>query len=168
MVLSPNEPSYRANEIRDAAPGQMVYLEHPPFCVTVQMPRNNTTADGMEGSDNDDELIPLVAMTCRIDVHCYINVRNKKGKAVVLTSAHPFRLTFGYFYRGIQRRSMDKIILCVDHNCRPALTYNALYVGISRVHEGENIRVLRLQDGSSDDDWRHRFLCLVPKNVVVK
>ena len=85
-----------------------------------------------------------------------------------MTSAHPFRLTFGCTYHGIQCRSMEKIILCVDQKCQPALTYNALYVEISRVHEGKNIRVLRLQEGSSGDDWRHRLLCLVPKVMVVK
>ena len=37
-----------------------------------------------------------------------------------------------------------------------------------RVHEGKNIRVLRLCEGSSGDDWRHCLLCLVPKVMVVK
>ena len=107
-------------------------------------------------------------MARKIDVHRYIRVRNQKGKATIMTSTHLFRLTFGCTYHGIQCRSMEKIILCVDQKCQPALTYNALYVGISRVREGKNIPVLRLQEGSSPDDWRHRLLCLVPKVMVVK
>ena len=168
LLLSPNEPSSRADEIRDAAPRQVICLEHPPFCVTAAVPHITTTADGMEGSNEHTVLIPLMPMARKIDVHRYISVRNKKGKAAIMISAHPFRLTFGCTYHGIQCRSMEKIILCVDRKCRPALTYNALYVGISRVHEGKNIRVLRLQEGSSGDDWRHRLSCLVPKVMVVK
>ena len=168
LLLSPNEPSSRADEIRDAAPGQVIYLEHPPFCVSAAVPRSTTTANGMEGSNEHTVLIPLMPMARKMDVHRYISVRNNKGKAAIMTSAHPFRLTFGCTYHGIQCRSMEKIILCVDRKCRPALTYNALYVGISRVHGGKNIRVLRLQEGSSGDDWRHPLLCLVPKVMVVK
>ena len=69
ILLSPNEPSYRADENRDAAPGQIVFLEHPPFCVPVPVPRNNTTANGMERSNDDHVLIPLMPMSRRIDVH---------------------------------------------------------------------------------------------------
>ena len=169
VLLSPNEPSYRADEICDAAPGQFIDLEHPPLCVSVAVPRSSTTADGMEGSNEHTVLIPLMTMARKINDHCYIRVRNKKGKATTsMTSAHPFRLIFECTYHGLQCRSMEKIILCVDQKCRPALTYNALYVEISRVHEGKNICVLRLQEGSSGHDWRHLLLCLVPKVMVVK
>ena len=85
-----------------------------------------------------------------------------------MTSAHPFGLTFGCTYNGIQCRSMEGIILCVNQKCRPALTYNALYVGISRVHERKNIRGLRLQEGASGDDSGHHLLCLLPNVMVVK
>ena len=168
FLLSPNEPFYRANGIRDAAPDQVIYLEHPPLCVTATVPRSTTTADVMEASNKHTVLIPSMPMARKIGVHRYISVCNKKGKAAIMTSAPPFRLTFGCTYHGIQCRSMEKTTLCVDEKCRPALTYNALYVGFFRVHEGENIRVLRLQEGPSGDDWRHRLLCLVPKVMVVK
>ena len=46
LFLSLNEPSYRADEIRDAAPGQVIYPEHPPFCVFTAVPHSTTTADG--------------------------------------------------------------------------------------------------------------------------
>ena len=107
-------------------------------------------------------------MASTIGVDRYISVCNKKGKAAIMTSAHLFRLTFGCTYNGIQCRSIGRILLCVDGYCWRALMYNALYVEISRVHEGENMRVLRLQEGPSGDDWRHRLLCLVPKVMVVK
>ena len=85
-----------------------------------------------------------------------------------MTSAHPFRLTFGCTYHGIQCRSIDKIIFFVDQKGRPALAYNAPYVGMSRVHEGKNIRVLCIHEGSLGDDWRHCLLCLAPTVMVVR
>ena len=101
LLLSLNEPSYRADEILDAEPGQVIYLEHPPFCVTTAVPHSTTTVDGMEGSNEHTVLIPLMPMARKIDVHRYISVRNKKGKAAIMTSAHPFRLTFGCTYHRI-------------------------------------------------------------------
>ena len=41
LLLSRNEPSYRADEIRDAARAQVIYLEHPPFCVTAFLTQSN-------------------------------------------------------------------------------------------------------------------------------
>ena len=47
-LLSPTEPFYCADGIRNAAPGQVIYLRHPPFCVTATVARNTRTADVME------------------------------------------------------------------------------------------------------------------------
>ena len=61
---------------------------------------------------------------------------------------------------------MDKIILVVDDN---ALTYNAFYVGISRVRIDAGLRVIRLRDHEeAPEDRRGRLRSLVPKVMVVQ
>ena len=81
LLLSPKEPSDRADEIRDAAPSQVIYLEHPPFWVTAAVPRSTTTAEGMAGSNDHTVRIPLMPKAHKIDVHCYISVFiTRRGK----------------------------------------------------------------------------------------
>ena len=64
---------------------------------------------------------------------------------------------------------MDKIILVVDDQSLPALTYNAFYVGISRVRTGGGLRVIRLRKHEeAPEDWRGRLKSLVPKVMVVR
>ena len=39
---------------------------------------------------------------------------------------------------------MEKIILCVDAGIQPPLTYNAFYVGMSRIRRSDDIRLVSL------------------------
>ena len=93
----------------------------------------------------------------KIKIPQYIAVRTKGGGSLY-THAHPFRLTFGSKYHGVQCRSMDKILLVVDDKSLPALTYNAFYVGISRVRTGDGLRVVCLRNHEeAREDWRGRL-----------
>ena len=104
----------------------------------------------------------------KINIHRYIVVRTKGGGSLY-THLHPFRLIFGSAYHGVQCRSMDKIILVVDDKTLPALTYNAFYVGISRIGTGAGLRVIRLRNREEAlEDWGSRLKSLVPKVMVVR
>ena len=104
----------------------------------------------------------------KINIHRYIVV-GTKGSGSLYTHAHPFRLTFGATYHGVQCRSMDKIIWVLDDKSLPALTYNAFYVGISRVRTGAGLRVIRLRNHEeAPEDWRGQLKSLVPKVMVVR
>ena len=60
------------------------------------------------------------------------------------------------------------MILVVDDKGLPTLTYNAFYVGISRVRTGARLRVVRLRNrDEAAEDWRGRLKSLVPKVMVV-
>ena len=91
---------------------------------------------------------------------------NKAGNEVDNT---PFRLTFGSTYHGVQCRSMDKIILVVDDSCLPALTYNAFYVGTSRVRQ---LKVfVSFARGSVKNQWKiggPQLKSLIPKVMVAR
>ena len=57
----------------------------------------------------------------------------------------------------------------MDDKSLPALTYNAFYVGISRVRTGDGLRVIRLRNHEeAPEDWRGRLKSLVPKVMVVR
>ena len=168
IVLHADEAQSRAQEIRDARAGTVVMLEFPPFCVTIAIDASALSTGGMQHEDASKVIVPLMQVQRKINIHRYIAVRTKGGGSLY-THAHPFRLTFGSTYHGVQCRSMDKIILVVDDKSLPALTYNAFYVGISRVRTGDGLRVIRLRNHEeAPEDWRGRLKSLVPKVMVVR
>ena len=168
IVLHADEAQSRAQEIRDAGAGTVVMLDFPPFCVTIAIDASALSTSGMQHEDASKAIVPLMQVQRKINIHRYIAVRNKGGGSLY-THAHPFRLTFGSTYHGVQCRSMDKIILVVDDKSLPALTYNAFYVGISRVRTGARLRVIRLRNHEeAPEDWRGRLKSLVPKVMVVR
>ena len=107
-------------------------------------------------------------MQRKINIHRYIAVRTKGGGSLY-THAHLFRLTCGSTYHAVQCRSIDKIILVVDDKSLRALTYNAFYLGFSRVRTGAGLRVILLQNrDEAMEDWRAQLKSLVPKVMVVR
>ena len=122
----------------------------------------------MQNEDASKVVVPLMRVQHKINIHRYIAVRAKGGGSLY-AHAHPFRLTFGSTYHGVQCRSVDKVILVVDDKSLPALTYNAFYVGISRVRTGAGLRVIRLRNREeAPEDWRSRLKSLVPRVLVVR
>ena len=168
IVLHADEAQSRAQEIRDARVGTVGMLEFPPFCVTIAIDASALSTGGMQHEDASKVVVPLMQVQRKINIHGYIAVRTKGGGSLY-THAQPFRLTFGSTYHGVQCRSMDKIILVVDDKSLPALTYNAFYVGISRVRTGDGLRVIRLRNHEeAPEDWRGPLKSLVPKVMVVR
>ena len=168
IVLHADEAQSRAQGKRDARAGTVVMFEFPPFCVTIAIDALALSTGGMQHEDASKVVVPLMQVQRKINIHRYIAVRTKGGGSLY-THAHPFRLTFGSTYHGVQRSSMDKIILVVDDKSLPALTYNAFYVGISRVRTGDGLRDIRLRNHEeAPEDWRGRLKSLVPKVMVVR
>ena len=145
IVLHADEAQSRKQEIRDARAGTVVMLEFPPFCVTIAIDASCLSTGGMQHEDASKVVVPLMQVQRKINIHQYIAVRTKGGGSLY-THAHPFRLTFGSTYHGVQCRSMDKIIFVVDDKSLRALTCNAFYVAISRVRTGDGLRVIRLRN----------------------
>ena len=168
IVLHADEAQSRVQEVPDAGAGTVVMLVFPPFCVTIAIDASALSTGGMQHEDASKVIVPLMQVRRKINIHRYIAVRTK-GCGSLYTRVHPFRLTFGSTYHGVQCRSMDKIILVVDDKSLPALTYNAFYVGISRVRTGAGLRVIRLRNHEeAPEDWRGRLKSLVPKVMVVR
>jgi hypothetical protein len=73
-------------------------------------------------------------------------------------------LAFALTFHKIQGKTVDKIIL--DLNKRPgtrhkmnSLDFFALYVGISRVRDPENMRILPPHNGAGDLNYIKRLKC---------
>ena len=133
--------------------------------MTIAIDASALSTGGMQNEDASKVVVPLMQVQRKINIHRYIAVRTK-GSGSWYT--HPFRLTFGSTYHGVQCRSMDKIILVVDDKSLPALTYNAFYVGISRVRTGAGLRVIRLRNHEeASEDWRGQLKSLVLRVMVV-
>jgi hypothetical protein len=165
ITLSANEPQATYDRIASAAPGEVVHLEHPPYSVNVVV---ESDLLGVEPLDTTPEgvVIPLLPTTRAIEINRYVKMTARNVK--VRVSAHPYRLIFGATYHGVQCVSRDRIVLCVDSGARPALTYNSWYVGLSRVRQGCNIRVLRLGKARDIDNWRDIVKSLIPRVMLVR
>ena len=168
IVLHADEAQSTTQEIRDARAGTVVMLDFPPFCFIIAIDASGLSTGGMQHEDASKVVVPLLQVQRKINIHRYIAVRTKGGGSLY-THAHPFRLTFGPTYHGVRCTSMDKIILVVDDKSLPALTYNAFYVGISRVRTGDGLPVIWLRNHEeAPEDWRGRLKSLVPKVMVVR
>ena len=166
--VHPDEVQSRAQEIHDARPHHVVMLDYPPFCVTVFVDASVLSATGMQHHDASKVIVPLMQMHRKINIHRYIAVRTK-GSGTLYTQAHPFRLTFGSAYHGVQCRSMDKISLVVDDSTLLAVTYNGFSVGIDRVRTATGLRVIRLRNREEPTDhWRGQLKSLIPKVMVLR
>ena len=140
-------PDGATGAIDNAAPGELVLLEHAPFCFNVAVhgchpdavgitsgedlaasfPIRPTGATGARCSDglppsspNPPIIVPLMPMTKKINMSCYVPTKQgaKNGTSVAV-SASRFLLTFGCTYHGVQCKTLDHIIVRVDANVWP-------------------------------------------------
>ena len=102
-----DEAQSRGQEIRDARAGAVLILVFPPFCVMIAIDASALSTSGMQHEDISKVIVPLMQVQRKINIHRYIAVRTK-GDGSLYTRAHPFQLTFGSRYHGVQCRSMDK------------------------------------------------------------
>jgi len=149
-----------------AAPGELVFLAEPPKFVVVRISKPElVSAVGLE-NDEGAIFIPIEQRPRNVNIARYMKMaRGKSAQRNVEVEAHPFKLMFATTYHGVQCQTLDQILLCVDKSC-PSLTYNAWYVGISRVRTGDGIRVLSLR-GESEALWRARLMCLTPRATMM-
>ena len=55
-------------------------------------------------------IVALMHVQRKINIRGYITARTKGGGSLY-THTHPFRLTIGSTYHGVQHRSMEKLIM---------------------------------------------------------
>ena len=142
--------------IRAAQPGQMVELPIAPESVNVELEDKNAASW--------PSALTLVPGKVVIPV-----VRSRESEEVQLCGTfqgvirvkpHPVDLGFSLTFHKVQGQTLDRVIVDLnDRPFRPAVDFFSLYVAISRVRRGCDIRVLPLQPGQLR---RIRLLSLQP------
>ena len=166
VVLSEHEPETTAQLLERSNPAQVITLQHPPLTVNVAVPAEPSDDVALRLTATGDRIIPLFAISRDVNFARYIKIQSKK-KGVVSVSAHPFSLLFATTFHGVQCRTLDKIILCVDHPVTPTLSYNAFYVGLSRVRRTTDLRLLQLRSADDAESVMRRLRSLMPRAQLV-
>jgi hypothetical protein len=151
------------NEIRTlidrAQPGDIIDVPVPhAVCVSVPSINPEKWALTHETLIESEVVIPLVNKRCP---KSQITLDSEP----LYFKSHQFDLAFGITYHKVQGQTENKIIL--DINKRPQILgtvdFHGLYVGMTRVKFGDNIRILPCQDGNN---FEH-LLKLKPSNNLV-
>ena len=82
LVLDPEEPALTLDSISNAALGQVVFLKNPPFVVNVEIPKESTTATGINDDLHRDDgvvVVPSVPCTTQVNLEQYIPCLKKRG-----------------------------------------------------------------------------------------
>ena len=89
--------------------------------------------------------------------------QRKQGRPLVFRK-HPVDLLFAVTYHKLQGLTLDKLILTINKHPNPflRLVLSSLYVGISRVHNLSEVRVLPYTDEDVDYLVRMKFDDLLP------
>lgn len=147
MTLNPScGPEAIWERIRNTAPGECIILEQPPISVNVtlfheadQWPTAQTLVPGCV-------VVPIIP-----------DQKRQKARSLHVKGASDsfkffdfgFELAFAVTYHKVQGMTLNKIILDLNGDGHAALTAAQVYVGISRVRRGDDIRILPLRDGSA-------------------
>ena len=143
-------------------------LQFPPYAVLVSVPPKESDMPGLGTTADGATIIPLLPSSRNVTISRYLKLSGQKKKETVVATAHPYHLLFATTYHGVQCRTLPKIVLCVGWPSQPALTYNAFYVGISRVRTGEDIRLLQMPSVLAQGEVVARLRSLVPKATLVQ
>ena len=124
IVLNDNEPLETIHKCRTARPGEVVTLQHPPLVVNVTVAGAHFNIDALNNAHAGEMFVPLFPIARDVNIAWYIPMACRK-KGTVTIMAHPYQLLFATTFHGVQCRTLDKIILCVDHPIMPPLSYNS-------------------------------------------
>ena len=139
--------------IDSAVAGEVIILETPPFSVNVRLILQN----GAHARDYDDVSISLGKAT--IPIMCKHHSKMLKvyveglGIIELNTCSHGLDLPTAVTFYKAQGRTMDRVIACLNDPCQPPkLSFEAIFVFLSRVKHGKNCRILPLHNGAN---WDH-------------
>ena len=166
LVLSAQDAVDTTHNVFRGSAGDYITLTAPPTCVNITVPQDSNDGVALGTTLNGDRIVPIFPIPRDVNLGRYIPLE-KKRKGVVAVSAHPFQLLFATTFHGVQCRTLDKIILCVDHPITPPLSYNAFYVGISRVRLTADIRLVQLRSTDDHSVVLRRLRSLMPRAQLV-
>ena len=153
LQLHPDEDVHRIhNNILTATEGQDVELIHPPLFIIVSVPG----ADPAEFQDRTlvpgRVVIPVPEFVSLESVDIQLPGRTKKD--TFKYKPHAVELRFAITINKVQGQTCDKIILQLNkRSFVPYLIFNMLYVALSRVRKGADIRLMPPHPNNSSLDY---------------
>lgn len=134
-------------QIAAARPGDIISIPVVPMSVNVAI-----NAPDTKPWDDRFTVVPGEAVVpTRTDVD-RISVMGTSKSVKVSVNAHCYELGFAVTYHKVQGMTLTRLILDInERGFAPELTLQALYVGISRVRHGNDLRVLPPQFGRTFD-----------------
>lgn len=148
------------DRIAQAAPGTILELKYVPLCVNVQLKVDYHAWNPAETLDQTQVVIPLLLnkkhprefkTLGRKAASVASSASNKTRKLAYYDFG--FELSYAVTYHKVQGQTLSKVILDLNGCNTAAVSLPALYVGLSRVRHGNDIRILPMSQ-----DTRHRLL----------
>ena len=138
--------------IRAALPGDVVELSAPPFSVNIKLILHS----GVEPGEYDDvSLVPGQAVLPVLCKHkksykCYVP---GLGVVIIDTKTHGADVAVAGTFNKAQGRTMERVLACLNiHPSPPHLSFEAIFVFLSRVKYGKHCKILPLHPG---ENWDH-------------
>lgn len=133
-------------KVQNAAPGEIIDLEVLPLSVNVEIAANQLLDETQRGRRRatDETLVPgriVIPLACDSE----FTLRIGKDVPVIHPKEFPYELAFAITFHKCQGRTMNKIVLDLNQQHgsgrHASVTYSSLYVGLSRVRKGSDIRL---------------------------
>ena len=151
------------DNLNHSRPGEMIDLHRQPYSINVEL----VGAKHEEWNDSDiavrganclgfqpetrNPIIPMTLSSSKEEVQ----VRPIAGRSVpgqVKITDHRVELGFAITFHKVQGKTVSKVILDInDKSFIPKLTLAGLYVGLTRVKKGADIRILPVKRGGNLD-----------------
>jgi hypothetical protein len=135
ITLNPDTARMDSELLSRACPGHPVKLLAPPLSVNVEIKNQTNWPRDLRLEIPGKNVIPIMVSSQRT---CSIKFQTKDIKLQEI----PFTLCYALTYNKCQGQTLDSVVLDTRYNRKMPLTFEAFYVGLTRVRSSENIRFL--------------------------
>ena len=137
--------------IAAANPGETVWLSKPPSHVVVYVKALESNANIPRVSVNGKVGIPLKLCPDSGDLPRICT--DIKSRSVAF-SWHYVALGFAYTFHKCQGQTLNKVVVCLDQPKNHKLTFEQVLVGLTRVRNGNDLKMLHPISLSTTETWK--------------
>nr|CAH0105805.1 unnamed protein product [Daphnia galeata] len=147
LVLDPREDRERLLTAMMQGNTEDISLQYNPLHILVKITNANPT-DFIGMTAVQGEVVIPLSQTHTSKLFP-ITVPGKLNKIKLQTTSHGIDLGFSVTFHKIQGQTCSKLIVDLNHRpFMPQVTFSGLYVAVSRVRRGEDLRIMPIQPSS--------------------
>ena len=135
LTLNPQTARMDKDLLSRACPGHPVKLLSPPLSVNVEIENQTNWPRDLRLEIPERNVIPIMTSTQRTGII-------KFQKEQIKLQEIPITLCYALTYNKCQGQTLNSVVLDTRYNPNMPLTFEAFYVGLTRVRTSENIRFL--------------------------